>query len=115
MNDYKELIEMLRHQVINDDDASEIADAIEQLVKAYEELDKAHGKLFVEYHKVKEERDAYAKAFRITTSYEPLINHAVVKVDYNAVNDCDREELMRAIAYRLARVIEDARSKGGRA
>ena len=61
MNDYKELIELLAHPTDGRDSADIMiaaADAIEQIVAEYNELDKAHGELFIEYHKVKKQRDA---------------------------------------------------------
>lgn len=125
MNDYKELVAKLRKwQTLGDAPVGngfgvivdkltlkQAADVIEHLVKERDEWQDRYFEKTREYFRLEQERDAYAKAFRITTSYEPLMNHAVVKVDYNAVNDCDREELMRAIVYRLARTIEDAQSK----
>lgn len=54
MNDYKELLAELRKcKYCAKDIAKYAADAIEQLVAEYNELDKAHGELFIEYHKVK--------------------------------------------------------------
>lgn len=105
MTDYKELIECLRGEadavraiewdipICTSNHILQAADAIEQLVK---------------------ERDVYAKAFRIKWSDEPLINHAVVKIDYADIIAHSTDELVYAIAYRLASVIEDARSAGGR-
>ena len=61
MNDYKELIELLSHPTDGRDSADIMiaaADAIEQIVAEYNELDKAHGELFIEYHKVQKQRDA---------------------------------------------------------
>ena len=54
MNDYKELLAELRKcKYCAKDVAKYAADAIEQLVAEYNELDNAHGELFIEYHKVK--------------------------------------------------------------
>ena len=52
MNDYKELIELLSHPTDGRDSADIMiaaADAIEQIVAEYNELDNAHGELFTEY------------------------------------------------------------------
>lgn len=70
MNDYKELIEVLKNaehialcgagafNTVLVERCYEAADAIEQLVKEYNELDKAHDEMFLELCKVKKERDA---------------------------------------------------------
>ena len=59
MNDYKELLAELRKcKYCAKDMAKYAADAIEQLVAEYNELDNARGKLFMEYHKMKKQRDA---------------------------------------------------------
>lgn len=63
MNDYKELIEHLRKfglRLYGEKTSilQTAADAIEQLVKEYNELDKAHDEMFLELCKVKKERDA---------------------------------------------------------
>ena len=61
MNDYKELIKLLAQPTDGRDSADIMiaaADAIAQIVAEYNELDNAHSELFIEYHKVKKQRDA---------------------------------------------------------
>ena len=65
MNDYKKLIGDINDLLIAhpSENVSKMylrkaADAIEQIVAEYNELDNAHGELFIEYHKVKKQRDA---------------------------------------------------------
>lgn len=59
MNDHKELLAELRKcKYCARDIAKYASDAIEQIIAEYNELDKAHGELFLEYHKVKKQRDA---------------------------------------------------------
>lgn len=59
MNDCKELLAELRKcKYCAKDMAKYAADAIEQLVAEYNELSNAHDELFLEYHKVKKQRDA---------------------------------------------------------
>ena len=59
MNDYKNLISELRKcKYCARNTTKYAADALEQIVAEYNALDKAHGELFIEYHKVKKQRDA---------------------------------------------------------
>ena len=59
MNDYKELLAELRKcKYCTKDIAKYAADALEQIVAEYNELDNAHSELFIEYHKVKKQLDS---------------------------------------------------------
>ena len=59
MNDYKELLAELRKcKYCTKDIAKYAADALEQIVAEYNELDNAHSELFIEYHNVKKQLDA---------------------------------------------------------
>ena len=76
MNDYKELIAELRKcKYCAKDIAKYAADALEQIVAEYNELDNAHGELFIEYHKVKKQRDA-AIAWFTGNSVENIFREA---------------------------------------
>lgn len=105
MNDYKELVQNLREEaeavqaiewdipICTENHIREAADAIEELTARCSQLER--------------ECNIYAKCFRINRTDDVFTNHAVFKLDYNELINNSEDEIALALAWGLARMIEN--------
>lgn len=103
-------------------------DAIEQLVKecddereAADEWQHRYFELTRKCFQLEQERDAYAKCFRITSYHDPLgslPSHAIIRVDWNdLLGGAKQSDIFRCIVYRMTDLIDKQRREsaaGGR-
>lgn len=96
-----DVIEQLLQKAVEDDAAIALIRK-----KAEDEIEA----LLAENAKLKAELDAYAKCFSLSATTDRLTNHSVVKFDYGIIMAENEQDVVKAIAYGLAREIVRYRS-----